>query len=80
VLYANPGYTMWIDGMDRVESDTILDYLFRHQERADFLHGFATLIRQNDPERGIESGIVAKIDGVFEFDHFLVNHPLQEVQ
>jgi taurine dioxygenase len=38
VLYANPGYTMWIDGMDRDESDTILDYLFRHQERADFLH------------------------------------------
>lgn len=38
VLYANPGYTMWIDGMDRIESDTILDYLFRHQERADFLY------------------------------------------
>jgi taurine dioxygenase len=38
VLYANPGYTMWIDGMDRSESDTILDYLFRHQERADFLY------------------------------------------
>ena len=38
VLYANPGYTMWIDGMDRDESDTILDYLFRHQERADFLY------------------------------------------
>jgi taurine dioxygenase len=38
VLYANPGYTMWIDEMDRIESDTILDYLFRHQERADFLY------------------------------------------
>jgi taurine dioxygenase len=38
VLYANPGYTMWIDGMDRLESDTILDYLFRHQERVDFLY------------------------------------------
>jgi taurine dioxygenase len=38
ILYANPGYTMWIDGMDRTESDTILDYLFRHQERADFLY------------------------------------------
>jgi taurine dioxygenase len=36
VLYANPGYTMWIDDMDRHESDTILDYLFRHQERSDF--------------------------------------------
>jgi taurine dioxygenase len=38
VLYANPGYTMWIDGMDRDESGVILDYLFRHQERADFLY------------------------------------------
>ncbi len=38
VLYANPGYTMWIDGMDRLEGDTILDYLFRHQERVDFLY------------------------------------------
>jgi taurine dioxygenase len=38
VLYANPGYTMWIDDMDRLEGDTILDYLFRHQERADFLY------------------------------------------
>jgi taurine dioxygenase len=32
VLYANPGYTMWIDGMDRLEGDKILDYLFRHQD------------------------------------------------
>ncbi len=38
VLYANPGYTMWIDGMDQHESGTILDYLFRHQERTDFLY------------------------------------------
>jgi taurine dioxygenase len=38
ILYANPGYTMWIDDMDRQESDAILDYLFRHQERADFLY------------------------------------------
>ena len=38
VLYANPGYTMWIDDMDRHESDLILDFLFRHQERADFLY------------------------------------------
>jgi taurine dioxygenase len=38
VLYANPGYTMWIDGMDRLEGDKILDYLFRHQERVDFLY------------------------------------------
>jgi taurine dioxygenase len=38
VLYANPGYTMWIEGMDRLEGDKILDYLFRHQERVDFLY------------------------------------------
>ncbi|MBN8927739.1 MAG: taurine dioxygenase [Rhodospirillales bacterium 69-11] len=38
ILYANPGYTMWIDDMDRHESDVILDYLFRHQERAEFLY------------------------------------------
>ncbi|HVY14433.1 MAG TPA: TauD/TfdA family dioxygenase [Rhodopila sp.] len=38
VLYANPGYTMSIDGMDELESGLILDYLFRHQERADFLY------------------------------------------
>ncbi len=38
VLYANPGYTMWIDGMESQESGAILDYLFRHQERAEFLY------------------------------------------
>jgi len=38
VLYANPGYTMFIDGMERAESDAIVEYLFRHQERADFLY------------------------------------------
>lgn len=38
ILYANPGYTMRIDGMDPNESAAILEYLFRHQERADFLY------------------------------------------
>jgi taurine dioxygenase len=38
VLYANPGYTVSIDGMDPVESDSILDFLFRHQTRADYFH------------------------------------------
>jgi taurine dioxygenase len=38
ILYANPGYTISIDGMDPHESDTLLDYLFRHQQRADFLY------------------------------------------
>jgi taurine dioxygenase len=38
VLYANPGYTMSIDAMDERESSEILDFLFRHQERAEYLH------------------------------------------
>ena len=38
VLYANPGYTIFIEDMDPQESGAILDYLFRHQERADFLY------------------------------------------
>jgi len=31
VLYANPGYTMFIDGMDPLESERLLNYLFEHQ-------------------------------------------------
>lgn len=31
VLYANPGYTVKIDGMDPEESDEILKFLFEHQ-------------------------------------------------
>ncbi len=38
VLYANVGYTMFIDGMDPQESGEILDFLFRHQERAEYLY------------------------------------------
>jgi taurine dioxygenase len=38
VLYANPGYTMYVEGMDPLESGRLLDFLFRHQERADFLY------------------------------------------
>jgi taurine dioxygenase len=29
---------MFIDGMDKQESGEILDFLFRHQERADYLY------------------------------------------
>ena len=39
VLYANPGYTMGIDGMEERESGELLDFLFRHQDRADYLYG-----------------------------------------
>ncbi|MEN9774489.1 MAG: hypothetical protein RL322_1559 [Pseudomonadota bacterium] len=38
VLYANPGYAMWIDGMDREESDQILDFLFEHQTQDRFVY------------------------------------------
>ncbi len=38
VLYANVGYAMFVDGMDPQESGEILDFLFRHQERAEYLH------------------------------------------
>ena len=31
VLYCQPGYTMRIDGMQRAESDAMLDDLFAHQ-------------------------------------------------
>ena len=38
VLYCNPGYAMWIDGMDRKESDAMLEYLFEHQARQKYFH------------------------------------------
>ncbi|HVZ09299.1 TauD/TfdA dioxygenase family protein [Rhodopila sp.] len=38
VLYADPGYTMYVEDMDPLESGLLLDFLFRHQERADFLY------------------------------------------
>lgn len=38
VLYADPGYTVCIDGMDRAESDLLLEFLFRHQTRAEFFY------------------------------------------
>ena len=40
VLYANPGYAMWIDGMDRAESDELLEFLFRHQTDSRFIYTF----------------------------------------
>jgi taurine dioxygenase len=36
VLYANPGYTMHVDGMPASESDALLDYLFKHQLQEKF--------------------------------------------
>ncbi|WP_421994559.1 TauD/TfdA dioxygenase family protein [Roseococcus sp.] len=41
VLYCNPGYAMHIEGMEKDESDAMLDYLFRHQSQAKYLHSHA---------------------------------------
>ncbi|MWD28699.1 TauD/TfdA family dioxygenase [Aquicoccus sp. SCR17] len=38
ILYANPGYTVQIDGMDKAESDEILQFLFRHQLQDKYRH------------------------------------------
>ncbi len=36
ILYANPGYTVKIDGMPEKESDELLEFLFEHQLRPEF--------------------------------------------
>ncbi len=41
VLYCNPGYAMEIEGLEKAESDALLDYLFRHQSQAKYLHSHA---------------------------------------
>ncbi|TCH96943.1 TauD/TfdA family dioxygenase [Roseococcus sp. SYP-B2431] len=41
VLYCNPGYAMFIEGLEKDESDAMLDYLFRHQSQAKYLHSHA---------------------------------------
>jgi taurine dioxygenase len=38
ILYCNPGYAMHIDGMDKKESDELLEYLFKHQENPKFFY------------------------------------------
>ncbi len=38
VLYCNPGYATEIAGLDRVESDAILAFLFRHQAQPKYLY------------------------------------------
>lgn len=40
VLYANPGYTMKINGMAPRESDGMLDFLFKHQLQQKFRYTF----------------------------------------
>jgi taurine dioxygenase len=36
ILYADPGYTVSIDGMEKRESDKLLEFLFRHQLQPQF--------------------------------------------
>lgn len=36
ILYADPGYTVSIDGMDAKESEKLLDFLFQHQLQPQF--------------------------------------------
>ena len=38
VLYCNPGYAMRIEGLDPVESDAMLAFLFAHQAQEKYLH------------------------------------------
>ena len=38
VLYANPGYTVGIDGLPQAESGEILEFLFRHQLKPEYRH------------------------------------------
>ena len=38
VLYCNPGYAILIEGMEPAESDAMLEFLFKHQSRDEYLY------------------------------------------
>ncbi len=38
LLYCNPGYAVRIEGMEKAESDAMLEYLFRHQSQQKYLY------------------------------------------
>ena len=41
MLYCNPGYAIRIEGLERAESDAMLEYLFRHQAQEKYLYSHA---------------------------------------
>jgi taurine dioxygenase len=41
VLYCNPGYAMRIEGLEKAESDAMLEHLFRHQAQEKYLYSHA---------------------------------------
>lgn len=41
VLYCNPGYAMFIEGMEPAESEAMLEYLFLHQAQEKYLYSHA---------------------------------------
>ncbi|MGE0799163.1 MAG: TauD/TfdA dioxygenase family protein [Lautropia sp.] len=41
VLYANPGYTVRIEGIPQAESDELLQFLFAHQVQPKYVHSFS---------------------------------------
>jgi taurine dioxygenase len=41
ILYANPGYTVRIEGLPEQESDELLAFLFEHQVQSKFVHSFS---------------------------------------
>ncbi len=38
ILYCNPGYAMFIDGMPQAESDELLEFLFAHQAKEKYFY------------------------------------------
>jgi len=41
VLYCNPGYAIRIEGLEKQESDALLEFLFRHQAQEKYLYSHA---------------------------------------
>jgi taurine dioxygenase len=46
ILYCNPGYATLIDGMEKRESDELLELLFAHQEKPEYFHAHQWAVGQ----------------------------------